>query len=181
MKNITIDEAKIIFFKYDCSHFVMGRENPELSDIYMNAKIDKIIEDEWRHEKLEIVYNSLSSITYPNQIAITFFKMYDLVTNLKTRSSFSLMLRVLNETSEYASNQEKVAISETIIGRLPLKHRSGLIYESFDIGEIEFSNEFAEYAKLLLQDSHGDDKFINRVEKAENNLKKIVKKLSLKL
>jgi len=175
MGNMTLEEAKKLFFSFNCSRFTMGREEPQKYQLYIGLNVDKALENEWREELLALYYRNVEN----DQSCIKFNQMYDLFENINSKSGLSIMIKALEQVLKILEEQNKIIIAETIIGRKAHSCRSGLIYMAYDLGELEKASLFAQYALQLLAGAFEDVKLQKRLENVKKECVEIMKELSL--
>lgn len=179
MENISLEKAKEWFFTYNCSRFVMGREDHQKYQLYASLNIDKALENEWREEQLTLLYKNIEKHNNKQKTCITFNQMYDLFENINNDKSLTIMIMVLERGVDTLEEKDKIVIAETIIGRKVRRCRSGLIFMAYDLGAVDKASLFAQYALELLEGVFEDIKLKKRAESAKKECAEIMKELSL--
>lgn len=163
---MTIDEAKNLFCKYDCSLFAMAREDKNVYENYKTLNLSRTIEDKWRQELFKILCEQLKETGE----SAFFNKMYHLAENFHNKESLVVMKEALNFI-KYDNIEIKVAISETVIGRKEIAVRSGMIFWAYDLDEKELAEELLRIAMNLLDNETNDEEVNSRIGR---NIKKCI-------
>ena len=120
----------------------MAREQKRAYEDYKTLNLSKEIEDKWRKELFIILYEQLKE----TRESALFNGMYHLAENFHNKESLIIMKEALNYI-RYDSIENKLCISETVIGRKEITVRSGMIFWAFDLNEIELSEELLKHGK----------------------------------
>jgi hypothetical protein len=166
---ISKQEAKKMFIASDCSTFIMARENLPLYKKYLNAGIDSETELKWEKECFQEILNSYGE--YANWKKIS--KLHDLAQSINVVDFYHEIKNELYRIQSTLAINERMIIAETLIGRLALSQRSGLIFEAYDIGDIKLSWQFSEMADALLMAETDDAELQIRINNAKENLAEI--------
>lgn len=158
VKNMTIDEAKKLYFKYDCSLFVMARENKDAYENYKALKLPSVIEEEWSQDLFTILWEQLKE----TRESIFFNRMYHLTEKIHNKENLVIMKEALNYI-KYDDLENKVCISETVIGRKEITIRSGMIFWAYDLGEKELAAELLRFVMNLLNNKTNDEEISSRI------------------
>lgn len=160
VKNMTIEEAKKLYFKYDCSLFAMARENKNAYENYKTLKLSNAIEQEWNQELFFILWEQLKETGE----SVFFNRMHHLTEKFHNRESLIIMKEALNFI-KYDNLENKVCISETVIGRKEITVRSGMIFWAYDLGEKELAVELLRFVMNLLNSETSDEEIRSRIER----------------
>lgn len=174
-----LEEAKELFFSSNCSKFEMGRENPSAYKQYTELNIKKEEENKWREEKLYQYILDIENGNNNQKLWLILNKIYDWVETIKNKKSISAIRQVIKTLNDSLNENEKVVIAEIIIGRKARSCRSGLIYLSYDLGDINSANLFASKALELLEYNFSDNSLNIRAKNASILCYSIMKELSL--
>ncbi|MDF2805003.1 MAG: hypothetical protein K0S61_4908 [Anaerocolumna sp.] len=178
MKKMSLKEAKEFFVMMDCSSFVMARENLPKYNQYKLLNISREIENIWREEKLEYHYNMITN-SWNEDMVLHYDKMVDLVTNIKTLKSLNLIKKATEIMINKLTIIEKIIVSETILGRLDLDVRSGLIFLSYDLGYRNLAEFFICTVKVLLDLQTEEKDLTYRIENAQRTYMLISNELGI--
>ncbi len=141
----TIEQARDFFREMGCSHFHMAREYPERYQEYQHLQISEQLETEWRKERFQEYFADITGLTNtPSTLWQIYSSMYDLYENLKTEEELSQLLEVTYRIQDKVPPDQRVIVAETINGRTSQPGRSGLIYLSYDMGNVTTAREFLE-------------------------------------
>ena len=152
---ITLEEAKEMYLKYDCSRFVMAREDQPFYEEYKNLNIPKEMQEKWRQELFDQLKDQLK-IKGSYRL---FNRLYNLAENgHRDNKERLLALKEALAFIKYDNLQDNAIISETIIGRKALSKRSGMIFWAYDLGEYEIAKELVLYTMDLLSYQPEEDR-----------------------
>ena len=135
---MTLEDAKKKYLKYDCSLFSLAREEPNAYKEYKKLNISISLEEKWRQELFEILFNDLKD----GGVYSLFIRLYDLSENGNRKNKKSLY--ALKEALNYIIFDDlkiNICVAETIIGRKSFSERSGLIFWAYDLKEIKIAEE----------------------------------------
>ena len=121
----------------------MAMENIKDFERYNLFNIPKEIEYKWKSEMIEKISSKLGNKTFSVDIWKNIVKMCELVDSTKSIIDLSLIYHCIKDNFMFFTSQDKMLVSEAIIGRKHTSQRSGLIYLSYDIGNIELAKNFA--------------------------------------
>lgn len=175
MEKLSFEDAKIIYKKWDCSTFTMARENLPLYEKYLKLNIPKELEKEWRKERFCEILNINNQ--YPAWKTIN--KLYELARSIGMIEFYKEIGKKIELIKNNLEDRERVIITETIIGRLEISERSGLIFESFDLGDKELSKYFSDMVLFLINFKTNDDNLVVRISNAKKTNSDIVRVLGL--
>ncbi|WP_027088437.1 hypothetical protein [Cohnella panacarvi] len=178
-KKMSVEEVKAFFRSMECSTYVMSRENPQKYNEYLLADVSKQTEILWKEERLLECFEEIKQRTIKAENWLVFNKMYDLVISIKNDRSINIMLDSLKILFDDLKENERIIISETIIGRMHRSQRSGLIYLSYDMGLKSYSELFAVISLKLLDIRTDDMKLITRTNNAKRNFDEIIQELGI--
>lgn len=160
-KLMTIEVAKKKYLKFDCSLFALGREEPNAYKEYKKLNISITLEEKWRQELFEILFNDLKE----GGVYSLFIKLYNLSENGDRKNKKRLY--ALKEALNYIIFDDlkiNICIAETIIGRKSFSERSGLIFWAFDLREIKIAEELLFIVMELLSYQPKEDCLSRRFE-----------------
>lgn len=179
MKEMTINEAKELFFLSNCSSFVMAREYLAEYKSYIQLKVPKETEQEWREEKLIDYYLAVKNDLLKESIWIIIDRMSELAFSIKSLQSLERVFETINGVLNNLTDLERVIISETINGRKHTSVRSGLIYLAFDIGQISLAKQFSLLSIELSTFSTNDFDLLKRANNSKQLCEQIINDLFL--
>lgn len=157
---MTIQEAKELYKKYDCSLFAMAREEKSKYEKYKALVISKE-EEKWKQEQFLFMHTQIK--TTGNS---TFFeRMYNLLGKSRRKENISIMVKDLKYI-KYDNMEIKVSVSETILGRKDMSVRSGLVFAAYDLQEKDLARELLLFVNNLLTCEPSHNEITSRVESA---------------
>lgn len=127
---MTIEEARNVYQKNNCSLFVMAREDFDNYILYRELNIDKKSEQQWREE---IINNLILKLKETGNDCI-FEQLYDLMEGFHGKKNLEFLMEALDYVKIY-DDKLSLCIAECIMGRKILSVRSGMIFWAYDIGE----------------------------------------------
>lgn len=159
---LTLEDAKAMYLKCDCSLYAMAREKPDLYIEYKKLNISKAMQEEWRQELFDILTEMLKSKGSIN----LFHRIYDLAEdgNRYNKERLFTLKKVLGFI-KYDNLKVNASVSEAIIGRKALSEKSGMIFWAYDLGECEMAKELVLYAKDLLSYQPMENELRRRFER----------------
>ena len=173
---ITLEEAKEMFLKYDCSTFAMAREDQPFYEEYRKSNISKEMEEKWIQELFDHLKDQLKS----KGSVMLFDRLYDLAKNGNRDNRERLLaLKEALAFVKYDNLRDNAIISETIIGRKVLSVRSGMIFWAYDLGEYEIAKELVLYTMDLLSYQPEEDRLRDRFERDRTKCRLINSELQL--
>ncbi len=175
---ITLEEAKEMYLKYDCSLFAMAREDQPFYEEYRKLNISEEMEEKWLQELFDHLKDQLKS----KGSVDLFNRLYDLAEDghrYRYNRDRLLDLKEALAFVKYDNLQDNAIISETIIGRLVLSERSGMIFWAFDLGEYEIAKELVLYTMDLLSYQPEEDRLRKRFEEDRTECSLINSELQL--
>ncbi len=174
---MTLEDAKKFFISMNC---VMERENLPLFEEYKRMGISKSLEMKWREERFNEIFTNLKYDAIDMPFWKSFDQMADLTTSLKKPKYLKLMKESLKIIiDKKLSLIESLTIAETIIGRLDISQRSGLIFLSIDLGDEDLAHLFIIEVLYLVDIESKDVNIIERVKRAKEICLKIKDELKL--
>ena len=171
---MTIEEAKKLYLKYDCSLFAMAREDRSAYENYKALNISRKIENDWRQDLFNILFSEIKKIGD----AALFTRMYYLLENMHNREKLYIMKDSLKYI-KYNDLKTKAYVSETVIGRKEIAERSGMIFWAYDIGEKEIAKELLLFVTNLLNSEVGDENITIRIKRDIDTCRMIDSHLTL--
>lgn len=173
---MTIEEAKCLYIKYDCSLFAMAREEKNEYEKYKSLEISNEVEEKWKQEQFLFLYEQMK-ITGDSTL---FNKMYSFLGKGMNREYIGIMEKVLKYI-KYDTLDIKVSVAETILGRKDISVRSGLVFEAYDLKEYDLARRFLVFANKILTDEISSNDITSRVERAIQKCMFIDKELKLQM
>lgn len=169
MDKLNIEEARRAFLAANCSTFAMARENQPVYEKYLESQISKDLENQWRSEAFhDLVADSSQNVTWKKVS-----KLHELAQSIKLIDFYRLINSELRANLEVLNNLDQIVIAEIIIGRLSISERSGLIFESNDLGDKSLAKKFAIMASDLLEKCDENCDFIERFDNARIKLSEV--------
>ncbi|MDE6566190.1 MAG: hypothetical protein K2K70_00480 [Lachnospiraceae bacterium] len=158
---ITLEEAKEMYLKYDCSSYFMAREDQSFYEEYRKLNIPKEMQEEWRQELFDHLKDQLKS----KGSYRLFNRLYDLAEG-GSRSNRERLVALKEALAfvKYDNLRDNAIISEAIIGRKVLSARSGMIFWAYDLGEYKIAKELVLYTMDLLSYQPEEDRLRKRFE-----------------
>jgi hypothetical protein len=161
---MTMEEAKEFFMSMNCSAFVMAREEQPLYEEYLKLYISTQTETKWRNEKLMEYCDALHNATTERPLWEIYNLMAKLASAIKSYDSMIIMKNAVEEIDSRLDMLGRIITAETIIGRLKISSRSGLIFLAYDMGHKEMARYFSDMAERLLRIESGDADMNKRIE-----------------
>ena len=174
-KNMTYEEAKRIFFKYDCSLFGWSREEPDTYEIFRSLNIPKETLDNWKAEMFLNIYEQLKEAGSGR----LFLRLCDIYANKHTHDKESLLILkdALNKVN-YTEPEVNAYVCESLIGRRDISARDGLIFIAYDSGEKQIAEELMQSVLQLINVSTSDEYTLSRFEDIKNRCALINSKIN---
>lgn len=173
---MTIDEAKELFFRYNCSLFAMAREEKEAYEDYRKLNISSSIENEWKKE----LFISLAKQLKTSGESELFNRMYNLSDNQHDKERLVVLKQALNEV--VLNDAKTIAtVCETVLGRKELSERTGMVFWAYDLGEQEIAKKLLVFVWKLLSKHTVDTKLQARYERDIKKCFMINSELSLEV
>lgn len=173
---MTIQEAKELYKKYDCSSFRMAREDWYLHLEYNKLNISRAQEKIWENE---LFYELAEKIKVEGSL-YDLYVVYDLIEEKPEKAK----LKTMAEALQYVIYDEPIvnaAVSELILGtNQDISERKGLVFGAYDIREKELAAEFLTYAVHLLHEAKGIKELEDRMKEDMEICRKIKRMLGLK-
>lgn len=166
MDKLNLEDAKKVFLEANCSTFVMARENQTIYERYLESQISKEMENQWR---IELFYELLAD-KVPNATWRKISRLHELAQSIKMIDFYKLIINELRSKITGLNNLDQIVIAEIIIGRLSINERSGLIFESNDLGDKSLAMNFAILASTLLNLCEENSDFVERITNAKIKL-----------
>lgn len=173
---MTIDEAKELFFRYNCSLFAMAREEKEAYEDYRKLNISSSIENEWKKE----LFISLAKQLKTSGESELFNRMYNLSDNQHDKERLVVLKQALNEV--VLNDAKTIAtVCETVLGRKELSERTGMVFWAYDLGEQEIAKKLLVFVWELLSKHTVDTNLQARYERDIKKCSMINSELSLEV
>ncbi len=171
---MTLEEAKKIYKKNNCSLFVMAREDADNYVLYEKLNIDGSIEQKWRMEVIEELVNLLEE----NGDGRIFNRLYDLSTGFHDKERLELMIKLIDKV-RIEDVKTSLCIAETIMGRKVLSARSGMIFWAYDIGLTDEAVKLIQKVLSLINIQTDNEEDMTRVSRDRKKIKEIIDVLKL--
>lgn len=175
----TIERAKTFFRAMECNSYHMAREFSARYDEYKALGISKETERAWIQERFHEYHAGLVSGQGFKEPWHKYHRMYELFEVLKTPEGLRKMLMAAEAMRDYIPMNERSMIAETIHGVASRVARSGMIYKSYDMGDIPAAQSFAELCLYFATYEGTDDRHRNRAKKAFDLCNEIKRELGL--
>ena len=175
-ENMTIEEAKKIYKKNNCSLFVMAREDADNYTLYKKLNIDSTIEKKWRKELIEDLVNLLEE----KGDSRIYNQLYDLSIAFHDKERLELMMKLIDKVS-VKDVKTSLCIAETIMGRKRLSARSGMIFWAYDIGLRNEAVTLIRKALSLMNVQTDNEEDEVRVSRDQKKIREIIDVLELKI
>jgi len=172
--NMTLEEAKIVYKKNNCSLFVMAREDMENYTLYKKLNIDNALEQKW---EIEVIDDLVKRIEESGDSRI-FNRLYDLSVGFHDKERLFLMIKLIDKV-RVEDATTSLCIAETIMGRKLMSMRSGMIFWAYDLG-LKAETIMLIRKVLSLIDIQSDDKVDEtRVIRDQKKIREIIDVLAL--
>lgn len=171
---MTIEEARNIYKKNNCSLFVMAREDFDSYTLYKRLNIDKAVEQKWRKEMIADLADQLKE----NGDSKIFNQLYDLSVSFFDEERLNLMMQSIDKI-EIRDVATSLCIAETIMGRKALSVRSGMIFWAYDIGAKESAITLVKKVLTFTNIRTNDLEVEERARRDREKIKEIVNVLGL--
>jgi hypothetical protein len=146
----TVEEARRYFQSMGCTHFHMGREDPDRYEEYRKLGISKDQERKWAAEEIAAKIAQLNRRdTDEAALPDGFFNLENILANWKVDHFLEEILRAFHAIAESLPPSDEVLVARTIIGSNPV-WPPGLMVQSHDAGRMKLARKFAELAHRLL-------------------------------
>lgn len=173
---MTIDEAKELFFRYNCSLFAMAREEKEAYENYKKLNISSSTENKWKKE----LFISLAKQLKISGESELFNRMYNLSDNQHDKERLVALIQALNEV--VLKDSKTIAIvCETVLGRKALSERTGMVFWAYDLGEQEIAKKLLMFVWVLLSKHKVETNLQARYERDIKKCSMINSELSLEV
>ena len=176
VQEMTVQEAREIYLKSDCSYFIMCTQYYNSYVQYRRLECTKEQEDIWKKEKIQM----LSTEIRKTGDFRVFERMYEIAVEFRNYENLQLMYHMFGQIKQPLTEAQSIGIAETILGKKAIKKRSGLIYWAHDIGQRAIAIFFMDEAlELLNHPGLSDEELERRVKKDRRLCKKIISELNL--
>ena len=173
---MTIDEAKELFFRYNCSLFAMAREEKEAYENYKKLNISSSTENKWKKE----LFISLAKQLKISGESELFNRMYNLSDNQHDKERLVALIQALNEV--VLKDSKTIAIvCETVLGRKALSERTGMVFWAYDLGEKKKKKKLLMFVWVLLSKHKVETNLQARYERDIKKCSMINSELSLEV
>jgi len=144
-----IEEAKLYFKSMGCNHFHLDREDYDMADQYYAQNISSEMEDLWRQEEFDLVFNEFSYKNDKKEIWI----YYSSLNKLKKLNDyhFERILYVTKKILDVLPKNQIRLVLYTIIGNNSTKTHGGLIEDFARFGRLDLLKEIVNIAYDLLE------------------------------
>ena len=142
--------------------------------------IDKSMEREWTRESLAALYDQ---ITDRNSDKTDLWRMHsrmaDLATILRTNEAVEIVYSATLNIMDRLQPKSSLLVAETIIGRLEMKYRGGMIFLAYDLGLKEIARDLAAITLKLIDRAMQEGYDTARCNEALMNCNRIVEQLKI--
>lgn len=173
-EKMTIEEAKKVYKKYQCSLFVMAREDRDNYELYKELGIDNTIERKWKLEMLE----ELTALLEESGDSRIFNQLYDLAVGFYDKERLACLMNLIDKVI-VEDVKISLCIAETIIGRKVLSARSGMIFWAYDIGLRDEAITLIRKAISLVNVQTNNEEEIVRASRDQKKIREIKDALQL--
>lgn len=142
---MTLDEAKELYMKYNCSLYQMFREEQDKYILYKELNITEEIEQYWKNEYIQHIYLLIKR----TGDGMYFNQLYELASSFCDKERLSVLISAL-EYIDYSDDGMALCVAETIIGRKKVSVRSGMIFWAWKIGEFDMVLELIEKVQIII-------------------------------
>lgn len=168
---MTLEEAKTLYLKYNCSEFAMGREDWNKYNQFKALKIDDDILNQWKLERLNAYIEELEILGDLD----TFGSIEGIFENIKSVESLKLVKRAI-DLVDCSDDFSKVFVAESMLGRKSVSVRDGFIFAAHDLNEIQEAEFFLKKAEELFDSVVNKEQYKERINKGLKRLE-IMKKV----
>lgn len=142
--NMTLNEAKTLYQKYNCSLFSIFRECEPRDYEYISSLPPKTLY-KWSKEKLMELYGQLKEEG-------SWEKLYKIVVVFKSAKNRKNLLIVLDALHlvNYSEPNINAIVAGIVTGETIFPFKDGLIYIAYDMGEKKIANELLQFAYKLV-------------------------------
>ena len=168
---MTLEEAKTLYQKYNCSEFAMGREDWNNYNQFKALKIDGDILNQWKLERLHAYLEDLEILGDLD----TFACIQDIFENTKSIESLKLVKKAI-DLVDYSDDLSKVFVADSILGRKSVSARDGFIFAAHDLNEMQDAEFFVIKAGELFDSVVDKEQYKERIQKGLKRLE-IMKKV----
>ena len=171
-----IREAKKAFFKYDGSLFSMAREEQEIYEKFRRLNIPEKKLEKWR---LEIIHSKFQELKITGSHNL--FNRMEYLVEGKQNLNYLRITRNALYMIRFNNLEEKACICETLIGRLDISQRSGMIFWAYDIGAPEIAKELLQYVYQHANVETSDERLRTRFDDIIKNCHTISSILNIQI
>lgn len=163
---ITHEQAKKFYKAMGCSQLHMMRDYPVRYREYLKLGISQATERAWTKEEYEEYFANITGAKDAGSLWLLHSRMYDLFCSLRTHEALEMMLEVTRFIRDKVPLKDRIMVSETINGRTARKVREGLIYNSYDMGDISAAKAFTELSLYFAEYDPVENRGFERCRKA---------------
>lgn len=128
---MTMQKARELYLKSDCSHFLMCTYHYSSYLEYKQLGVSKTQENIWRNEKLRMLQiEARKTGDYK-----LFSRAYEIAVEVRNYGKLRLILDILKHVKGPLEPLQRLNIAETLLGQKLPKARSGVIYWAYDNGQ----------------------------------------------
>ena len=172
--NMTLEEAKKVYKKNNCSLFVMAREDMDNYTLYKKLNIDRVLEQKW---ELEVIEDFVKQLEESGDSRI-FNRLYDLSVGFHDKERLFLMIKLIDKV-RVEDVTTSLCIAETIMGRKLLSVRSGMIFWAYDLGLKDETIMLIRKVLSLIDIQFNDKVDEARVTRDQRKIREIIDVLAL--
>lgn len=178
LQEMTMQEAKELFLKSDCSYFKMCTNFYSDYIEYRQLELPKETEFVWRNEKLQML--DLEMRRFGDYR--TFIRLCDVAIEFRNYDKLRMVMDSLRRLRWplAGSSKPRVLVSETILGTKHPRVRSGVVYWAYDNGQkgiaILLMDQVLEF---LYMPDVTDQELEKRIRRGQRLCKKIISDLGL--
>lgn len=174
--NMTLEEAKEIYKKNNCSLFVMAREDMENYILYKNLNVDRVHELEWKIEKIEELVKALKE----SGDILIFNRLYELAMDIHDQKRFLLMMKLIDDV-RVEDVTTSLCLAETIMGRKILSVKSGMIFWAYDLNLKNEVRILIRKVQFLIGIQTSDEEEEVRISRDQRKIREIIAILGIEL
>ena len=160
---MTIENAKAVYLKYNCSLFAMAREEKNTYDEYRQLNISELTQEKWRQELLMSLFDEIRHSGEEN----IFIKLYNIAESRLTKENLTILCDALGYV-EFKDSKSRAYVCEAVLGRKDIKERSGLVFGAYDLGEQALARKLLLFVNEKLSCETLDEKIAARLQRNIN-------------
>ncbi len=113
---MNLEEARLFFTSFGCSHFHMAREYPDRYEEYQKIRISENQENLWKKEYLDSEYSLLLNLKDDREISNKIFNISDIIENgFANSDSLKLLYNAIMLKKDIVDSFTKLLIAESIL------------------------------------------------------------------